>query len=444
MSFHRIVNREFLSLDIRQVALLLLMVFLLQSQPVCAEEPLPSPLTLEYALGLADHAHPERSLAEADLAQARALSEQVEADDDMRLSLTAELRVIEPSEIAVYDSRNDSLARLNLSKRLYDFGRTSHAQEAAEAGLASRQWQLLQVRQQRRLNVMARFFDVLLADLEFARDNEALSIDYIRFDRARTRNELGKVSDVDMLELEATYQQALRRMTASRNRQRITRSQLAISLNRPLDLPAELESPQFEPLAELPEIEELVEKALRENPKRKLLQAELHAATKQLQASEAEDNPVLRAELQAATYQRELGGRNPLTAALVFELPLYQGNRVMSGIAEQRAIVNRKQAELAAYELKLRQQLLDYWMELDRLKVEREGLLVTGDFRDLYLDRSRTLYELDMAADLGDSMSQIADVQLQRARNDYQIQLTHARIKALTGDLLSSPEHKNE
>ena len=247
-----------------------------------------------------------------------------------------------------------------------------------------------------------------------------------------------------MLELEATYQQALRRMTASRNRQRITRSQLAISLNRPLDLPAELESPQFEPLAELPEIEELVEKALRENPKRKLLQAELHAAKKQLQASEAEDNPVLRAELQAATYQRELGGRNPLTAALVFELPLYQGNRVMSGIAEQRAIVNRKQAELAAYELKLRQQLLDYWMELDRLKVEREGLLVTGDFRDLYLDRSRTLYELDMAADLGDSMSQIADVQLQRARNDYQIQLTHARIKALTGDLLSSPEHKNE
>ena len=181
MSFHRIVNREVLSLDIRQVALLLLMAFLLQSQPVCAEEPLPSPLTLEYALGLADHAHPERSLAEADLAQARALSEQAEADDDMRLSLTAELRVIEPSEIAVYDSRNDSLARLNLSKRLYDFGRTSHALEAAEAGLASRQWQLLQVRQQRRLNVMARFFDVLLADLEFARDNEALSIDYIRF-----------------------------------------------------------------------------------------------------------------------------------------------------------------------------------------------------------------------------------------------------------------------
>jgi outer membrane protein TolC len=420
------------------------MAFALHYQTVLAEELLPSPLTLEYALTLADSEHPERSLAEADLLHAQALSDQAMADDDMRLSLTAELRVVDPSKIAADDSHNDSLARLNLSKRLYDFGRTTRAQEAAEAGLASRQWQLLQVRQQRRLNVMARFFDVLLADLEYARDNEALSIDYIRFDRARTKNDMGKVSDVDMLELETTYQQARRRMTASLNRQRITRSQLAISLNRPLDLPAELESPQFEPLGELPDIEVLVEKALRENPKLKALQAELQAAKKQLQASEAEDNPVLRAELQAAAYERELGGRNPLTAALVFELPLYQGNRVISGIAQQRALVTRKASELAGYELTLRQQLLDYWLELDRLKIEREGLQVTGDYRDLYLDRSRTLYELDMAADLGDSMTQIADLHLQRARNDFQIQLTHARIKALTGDFLSAPEDNNE
>ncbi|MGD8913208.1 MAG: TolC family protein, partial [Candidatus Thiodiazotropha sp.] len=207
------------------------------------------------------------------------------------------------------------------------------------------------------------------------------------------------------------------------------------------DLPAELESPQHESSGELPEIAVLLEKALRENPKIKTLQAELLAAKKQLQASEAEGNPVLRAELEAAAYQRELGGRNPLTAALVIELPLYQGGRVASNIAQRRALVDRKQAELAAYELLLRQQLLDFWMELERLKVEREGLQVTGDFRDLYLDRSRTLYDLDMATDLGDSMSQIADIQLQRAKNEFQIQLTHARIKALTGELLTPAEH---
>jgi outer membrane protein TolC len=390
----------------------------------------------QYALELADQSHPQRSLAEADLAQARALAQQVSADDDAYLALRAELRVIDPSDIAEDDSRNDSLARLNLSKQLYDFGRTSHAKEAAEAGLMSRQWQLLQVRQQRRLDVMARYFDVLLADLEYARDNEALAIDYIHFDRARARNELGKVSDIEMLELESSYQQSLLKMTASRNRQRITRSQLAISLNRPLDLPAELSSPELTISVKLPEIQVLVEKALRENPKIKTIQAELQAAKKQLQASEAKDNPVLRAELEAAAYQRELGGRNPLTAALVFELPLYQGDRVASEIAEGRALVTRKQAELAAYRLALQQQLLDHWMALERLQVEREELQVTGDFRDLYLDRSRALYEMDMTADLGDSMTQIADLQLQQAKNSFQIELTRARIQALTGELL--------
>jgi outer membrane protein TolC len=423
---------------------LLLMPSLLLCQLAHSLEPLPSPLTLQYALELADESHPERSLAEADLAQARAIAEQVEAGDDAYLALTAALRVIDPSDIAADDSRNDSLARFNLSKRLYDFGRTSHAREAAEAGLASQQWHLLQVRQQRRLDVMARFFDVLLADLEYARDNEALAIDFIRFDRAQAKNELGKVSDIEMIELESTYQQALRKMTASRNRQRITRSQLAISLNRPVDLPAELESPQLASIGKLPELEAVVEKALRDNPKIKTLQAELESAKQQLQASEAEGNPVLRAELEAAAYRRELGGRNPLTAALVIELPLYQGGRVASDIAEQRALVDRKQAELAAYELVLRQQLLDFWMELERLKVERDELQVTGDFRDLYLDRSRTLYELDVATDLGDSMSQIADIMLQRAKNDFQIQLTHARIKALTGELLTPAEHEND
>ncbi|MCU7917169.1 MAG: TolC family protein [Candidatus Thiodiazotropha sp. (ex Epidulcina cf. delphinae)] len=401
--------------------------------PVFSLEPLPSPLTLQYALVLAEDLHPERVLADAALAQAQARRQQVAAREDVRVDLTAELRAIEPSEIAVDQTRNDSLARLSFSKQLYDFGRTTHAEEAAEAGLESRQWHLLEVRQQRRLDVMARFFDVLLADLEFARDNEALSVAFIRFDRASARNELGKVSDIEMLELESRYQQSRRRMNASRNRQRITRSQLAISLSRPLDLPSDLAMPVFETLREIEDIEVLLERALRDNPRLGVLRAELLAAQRQLQASEAEDNPVLRAELEAAAYRRELGGRNPLAAALVLELPLYTGNRVAAEVAEGRALIQQKQAELTAYEYALRQQLLDHWMELDRLRLQRDELQVTGDYRDLYLDRSRTLYEMDMATDLGDSMSQIADIQLERARNAFQIQLVHARVQALTG-----------
>jgi outer membrane protein TolC len=402
-----------------------------------AVEPLPTPLTLEFALNLADSDHPDRSLADAALAQAEATKRLADSNDDLRVDLSAELRAIEPSEIAIYQTHNDSLARLKISKQLYDFGRTAHALEAAEADLESQRWRLLEVRQQRRLDVMARYFNVLLADLENARDTEALSIDYIRYDRARTKNELGRVSDVEMLELESRYQQARRKVTLSGNRQRITRSQLAISLNRPQDLPAELEVPVFEAADQVEDVDELVATALTGNPGMQKLRAELQAAQKQLQASESERNPVVRAQLEAAAYERELGGRNPLTAALVLEVPLYQGSRIDADSAKQRARVQQKQAELVAYELALRQQVLDYWMELNQLRIAGEEISITADYRDLYLDRSRTLYELDLSSDLGDSMTQIADIQFQQAKNTYQIQLALAHLKALTGGLLA-------
>lgn len=399
------------------------------SQP----EPLPSPLTLEQALVIADDGHPERARADASLAQAAALSRQARAADDLRLGFTAALRVVEPSDLAYYQSRNDSQAHLSLSKPLYDFGRTSRVEEAAAAGLASRRWWLLDVRLGRRLAVMQRFFAVLLADLEFAKDNEALSIAYVRFDKARNRQELGKVSEIEVLELENLYQQSRRELAASRNKQRITRSQLAISLNRPLDLPSHLEAPALAVEDLGGEYEVWVARVLRENPGLLALRAEVEAASKRIQVSEAQDNPVLRGELEASAYKRELGGRDPLSAALVFEMPLYSGGRVDAKIAEQRALLQQKRAELAARELELRQQVLDIWMELDRLQVDGEALQVTADFRDLNLDRSRTLYDLEMQTDLGDSMAQIADIQWRRARNRYDILLLQARLRAMAG-----------
>jgi len=417
--------------------IVLLITHLSGTLPAFAQQDaLPSPLTLEQALAIADEAHPERQIADASLAQAEARNRQVEAADDMQLSFTAALRAVEPSDNALFQSHNDSLARLNLSKQFYDFGRTARAEEAAAATLASREWQLREVRLQRRLDVMQRFFAVLLADLEYARDNEALSTAYIRFDRARNRQELGKVSDIELLELESLYQHSRRQMNLSKNKQRITRSQLAISLNRPLDLPGYLVAPEWEVESPGEDLEIWVERVLQENPRLRSLRAEVDAANKQLQASEAEDNPVLRGELEAANYQRKLGGRDPFTAALVFEMPLYSGRRVDAKAAEQRALVQQKQAELAVYELALRQQVLDIWMEFDQLRLQGEALQVTADYRDLYLDRSRTLYDLDMQTDLGDSMSKIADMQWQKAQNKFDSLLLLARLKALAGESL--------
>jgi outer membrane protein TolC len=401
-------------------------------------DPLPSPLTLEQALALADEPHPDLALATAELQAAEARRALVDARDGSRLDLQATASLIEPSELAADSSRNDSWASLRLSKQLYDFGFTKHSLSAARAEHESRRWELLNTSQQRRLDIMESFFAVLLADLEYARDNEAMSIAFIRFDRATNRHELGQVSDIALLDLEQAYQQSRLRVTASQQRQRTTRSLLALSLNRPRDLPAELEPPVEAPDLKSEEFETLLQRILESNPTLLALQAEVDSARESLQAAEVEEGPRLRGELTASEYNRKLGGRNPLSASLVFEMPLFDSGLGDSKAALQRTRLYEREAKLKALEYQLRQQALEYWMELQRLQLRAEELRVIGDFRDLVLERSRARYELEVASDLGDSMSQIADLHLQQAQNHYQKRLLRARLEALAGNLLPS------
>ena len=59
------------------------------------------------------------------------------------------------------------------------------------------------------------------------------------------------------------------------------------------------------------------------------------------------------------------------------------------------------------------------------------------DYRDLYLDRSRARYELDLQTDLGDAMVRFSDARLQAARVKYQLELAWEQLDAITG---RSPE----
>ena len=63
-----------------------------------------------------------------------------------------------------------------------------------------------------------------------------------------------------------------------------------------------------------------------------------------------------------------------------------------------------------------------------------------GNYRDLYLDRSRALYELEVRTDLGDAMSQISDVRLRRARIMFDWAMNEAKLRAMTGSLLEDKQ----
>ena len=156
-----------------------------------------------------------------------------------------------------------------------------------------------------------------------------------------------------------------------------------------------------------------------------------------LTAERARRRPVLTAEGEAAWYEREFNSRDELRATLNLRIPLYQGGEDSAAIAAGLARLHEQQARLARAELDLRQTVLDLVQEAETRKVERAAAQVKVGYRDLYLDRSRALYELEVRTDLGDAMTQMTTAQWEAAQAEFRLALSWAKIDALTGRLLT-------
>jgi len=398
-------------------------------------QPLPEPLTLQYALSLVDDGAPSVRAEQALQAQLDAEREGVAAENALDVSIEGRARWVKPPSIASdQDVTDDHKLSLFVRKPLYDFGRSAAKLEAAQQNSLGQALRFQEFRNERRIAIMQAFFDVLLADMEYARDNEAMAVSYIALDRLRNRQELGQASDITVLEQEASYQQSRYQAALSENRQRATRARLANLLNRPGQLPSTLARPSLDyAKRKLPEFEQLLGEALQHNPKIKALEAELVAAQQRVEAASADNYPRLDGELEASNYSRELGSSDRWRAGVTLQIPIYSGGRVGAAVAAQRAKQYQVQAELDQARYDLRQQVLEQYLAVQRLKLQRDKAYSEQDYRELYLDRSRADYELEFKADLGDAMVRLSEAQLGLAQTDYQLALAWERLDALAG-----------
>lgn len=418
----------------RAVAKSLLLLFACATLPAQGVEPLPQPLTLEQALALVEAEHPAMQEARAAQWAAQAAQQSSEAEDDLSLSLEARARWVQPPETQGDDTIEDHKGSLFLRKPLYDFGRSSALQQAARSEAQAMAVRYQSQRDQHRLAIMRAFFDVLLADQENFRDNEAMAVAFITLDRLRNRQELGQSSDIEVLEQESHYQSVRYQVLQSESRQRTTRSLLANLLNHPGDLPSELVTPSFNHADwPLPEYERLLELAQQHNPSLQTLQLQLQGAERRIAAAHSGKLPRLDGELETSTYSRELGSNDRWRAGVTLSVPIYNGGRVDSAVAAAQAEVMRLRSKLMLARQELRQALLEQWFSLQRLALQREQARSELDYRELYLDRSRANYEMEVQADLGDAMVRLSDAQLALFKNDFDTSLAWERLRALTG-----------
>jgi outer membrane protein TolC len=253
----------------------------------------------------------------------------------------------------------------------------------------------------------------------------------------RERAALGQVSEVDLLEAENRYRETLITRTESQKRQAVARLRLAVALNRPGELPAELVAPSSPAERPVPEYRELVRAVLERNPAIAALRRDLDAARATLEAERARRRPVLSGELEAAEYERPLASRSDRRAMLNLRIPLYQGGEVDAALARAAAEQDARAARMRKAEHDLHQATLDVVQELETLKVRQQAAAQRTAFRDLYLDRQRALYEMETQVSLGDAMARLTEAQWQAARVDFDLALAWARLDALTGVLPS-------
>lgn len=422
----------------------LLMPLVLTAEELPAEK-IPEPMTLKYALSQASRAaSPEimNFFAQRQIAQAEqelAISEQ-----GFFAEINGRLRYIEPadvlSETEFYSTeKNDSKISLDISKRLYDFGRSNANIKASQANLASVESLYADYVSRRKVTILQAYFNVLLADIIFSHANEAMSVDYVLLDKVRSSFELQKISDIELLKVENDYRQTRRERTQALSDQRLTRHRLA-QLITPGKLSVKLVKPDLAQLTalsvsrKLQEIEQLYTIAYKQNPQLIAAEHQLHSVRAKLDAFQADKYPVISGHFQAADYAREFGSSDKFRAGIEIKMPLYQAGQENSRIKRTNGELIQLEAEKLQIKQEVEQQILELWLRISDLQQQSTDPDFTMNYRDLYLDRSRALYELEVTSDLGDAMVELSQAQLFKAQTVFELAVAWAKLDSLLGN----------
>jgi outer membrane protein TolC len=142
---------------------------------------------------------------------------------------------------------------------------------------------------------------------------------------------------------------------------------------------------------------------------------------------------VLYGEAEANAYSKVRANYDKWRVGVHLEVPLTTGGRVDADTAKQQAEIYRLQAELSIAEEQIQQTILELWLELDALRIQREQMRAQKDYRELDLDRSRALYELEVKTNLGDAMVEYTGAEREMVMTEFRIALAWEQIDNLTG-----------
>jgi outer membrane protein TolC len=411
------------------------------SGPAAAQGLPEGPLAIDQAVRIGLANHPDLAEARARVTEERAGVAVRAADYRPRLygeGILRQGRQIGGEREGEFT--HDSEARIALEQELYDFGQRSAALRAARAEAEAAEVQLFDARQRRVLAIRRQFYDLLLAERQVQVWNEAMAVAFVRWDYGKGEQELGQISPVDLARLESRFRQFRSNYREAQLDARMERVRLAHAMGLTDAIPREVVTPELDLERELPDVQELRNRAWQTNPRLIAARQQLEAARARADAESARYWPRITGEVVAQRYSRDYSFRNDLEAAIRLEAPLYEGGRTSGRVDEARARAQQARARWLQLRQTVESNIYRAHLDVQTWQEKRQAAQAAVDYRKLQTDLARTEYVLELETDLGDALTNQTRAEMALAEAEYGLSLAYDRLEALVGKPLASKE----
>ena len=124
---------------------------------------------------------------------------------------------------------------------------------------------------------------------------------------------------------------------------------------------------------------------------------------------------------------------------MFLEIPLLNGK--LKRIDQRQANIKLMQAELTLMKAQsaLRDELFSLVTLLLVNSAQKQAANAQEYYRDLYMDRSRTLYEMEVQTDLGDAQAKLLEAGWQNMRVEFNAAVAWAKIDILLAEPFENP-----
>ena len=334
---------------------------------------------------------------------------------------------------------NDTFGYIVWKNKLYD-SNDGLEEDSFKQNKKNKDFLLKLSQEERKISVMKTFFDTNLASLYHQYLLEQLAMDAIYHNRAKDFYPTGRISDVEVLEKETNMLLASAKNFNAEESIYNNKSRLATLLDMDVKKLPEIQRPKLKSYLEkeIPQNSKLLELAIKNDLKLQQLTDKLEYLNRKAKAlKENFDFQVGTIAMIGNEPQKTLEDENNRWEARVtLRVPLYDKEKNVNEIQKVQIERNKVQVSIDKYKSELSQKIDEIVSKLTYLGKLNKAYKTQFDYRNLYLEKSRTAYELDRQSDLGDAMVQLSKAEYELEKNRYEYVITYETLNLIVGETL--------